>query len=72
MPWSDRREILEMALPSNPLFHLSAAFDAAPATVINAVREFNLEGVIAKRRSSFYEPGKRSGRWIKHRVLTGQ
>lgn len=70
--WTDRREILATALPSNPLFHLSATFDADPATVIKAVREFNLEGVIAKRKTSIYEPGKRSGAWIKHRVLTGQ
>lgn len=27
-----------------------------------------LEGVVAKRRSSFYEPGRRSGAWVKLRV----
>ena len=71
-PWTDLRQILATTLPSNPLFHLSATFDADPITVIKAVREFNLEGVIAKRKTSIYEPGKRSGAWIKHRVLTGQ
>lgn len=36
------------------------------------MREFNLEGVIAKRKTSIYEPGKRTDAWVKHRVLTGQ
>ena len=27
-----------------------------------------LEGVIAKRRDSLYEPGRRSGSWVKMRV----
>jgi len=31
-----------------------------------------LEGVIGKQRDSVYEPGKRSGAWIKHRVNLGQ
>jgi ATP-dependent DNA ligase len=31
-----------------------------------------LEGVIGKQRESVYEPGKRSGAWIKHRVNLGQ
>jgi ATP-dependent DNA ligase len=37
-----------------------------------AVREQRLEGVVGKRRDSIYEPGKRSGLWIKHRVNLGQ
>ena len=30
-----------------------------------AVRRLNLEGVVAKRRESTYEPGRRSGAWVK-------
>src|SRR5262249_50419241 len=30
------------------------------------------EGIIAKRRDSLYEPGKRSGAWLKYRVHKGQ
>jgi ATP-dependent DNA ligase len=36
--------------------------------MITAVRSQNLEGLVAKRRVSFYEPGKRSGAWVKLRV----
>jgi DNA ligase D-like protein (predicted ligase) len=74
-PWVERREILQAILPSNPLLRLSDSFDSSQtnaAAVIKTVREFNLEGAIAKRRDSFYEPGKRSGAWIKQRIYQGQ
>jgi ATP-dependent DNA ligase len=32
------------------------------------VKAQGLEGVIAKRRDSLYEPGRRSGAWAKMRV----
>jgi hypothetical protein len=54
-------------LPSNSLLRPSGSSDSSQtdaATIIKTVREFNLEGAIAKRRSSFYEPGKRTGAWI--------
>ncbi len=37
-----------------------------------AVREQGLEGIIGKRKDSVYQPGTRSGAWIKHRVNRGQ
>jgi ATP-dependent DNA ligase len=37
-----------------------------------AVREQQLEGIVGKQKDSAYEPGKRSGAWIKHRVNLGQ
>ena len=39
---------------------------------MQAVREQGLEGVIAKRRDSLYQAGKRSGAWVKMRVNRGQ
>lgn len=72
MKWHERRAILARALPSHPLLHLSASLESEAKTVIKAITEMNLEGVIAKRRESCYEPGKRTGAWIKHRLLSGQ
>ena len=40
--------------------------------VLAAVREQGLEGIVGKRRDSIYEPGKRSGARIKHRLNLGQ
>ncbi|RPI57401.1 MAG: hypothetical protein EHM55_01900 [Acidobacteria bacterium] len=40
--------------------------------VIQAVAQVGLEGVVAKRRDSRYEPGKRSGAWQKLKVKQRQ
>jgi ATP-dependent DNA ligase len=40
--------------------------------MLSVVREQGLEGIVAKRRDSLYEPGKRTGAWIKYRVNRGQ
>jgi len=40
--------------------------------VAAAVRQQQLEGVIGKRKDSPYQPGKRTGAWIKYRVNQGQ
>jgi bifunctional non-homologous end joining protein LigD len=36
--------------------------------VLEAIRAHGLEGVVAKRRTSPYEPGKRTGAWLKVRA----
>ena len=40
--------------------------------MLTFVREHGVEGVVAKRRVSIYQPGKRSGLWAKHRINLGQ
>jgi bifunctional non-homologous end joining protein LigD len=47
-------------------------FEAAPKDLLSAVREQGLEGIIGKRKDSLYQPGKRSGTWIKYRANRGQ
>jgi bifunctional non-homologous end joining protein LigD len=41
-------------------------------TLIKSVKAQGLEGLIAKRRDSQYEPGERSGAWQKMRINQGQ
>ena len=38
----------------------------------SGVRKLGLEGVVGKRIDSAYEPGERSGAWIKHRTNVEQ
>jgi ATP-dependent DNA ligase len=38
----------------------STPFGVKPAELIRAAKELQFEGVIAKRKGSLYEPGKRS------------
>lgn len=39
-----------------PVIHCRP-LDAKPADLIRAAKELELEGIIAKRKDSFYEPG---------------
>ena len=69
--YEERRKLLESVTLPAPRLILSTAFDDGPA-LIAATAEQGLEGVIAKRRASKYQPGVRSTDWIKHahRALT--
>ena len=67
-----RRELLAKLSFTNPRIATSE-FLAVPAeTMLAAVKEQGLEGVVAKRKESLYEAGERSGAWVKHRVNSGQ
>jgi ATP-dependent DNA ligase len=40
--------------------------------MIRIAKEFGFEGIVAKRKDSIYESGKRTGAWVKYRVNRGQ
>ena len=42
------------------------------ADLVQSVKAQGLEGLVAKRRDSRYEPGLRSGAWLKMRLNRGQ
>jgi bifunctional non-homologous end joining protein LigD len=73
VPLETRRKVLNDALVSvgDPI-RLSEAFETAPADLIRVAQEQSLEGIIAKRKDSLYESGKRSGVWLKYRINRGQ
>jgi len=71
LPLKERRDILEHVLPTNHRVSLSVVVSRL-ADIVRFVREHRLEGVVAKEADSLYEPGKRSGRWMKHRINQGQ
>ena len=68
-PFSSRRELLEdlITAPKDPI-RLSPLLKAPTGQILDAVRKLGLEGVVGKRIDSVYEPGERSGAWIKHRT----
>ncbi len=62
-PLSDRRATLErLDLPERCA--LSPVYPDG-AALWEATRAHDLEGVVAKRRTSFYQPGRRSPDWVK-------
>jgi ATP-dependent DNA ligase len=73
-PLKVRRELLRttvMPTLAEPI-RFSETLEAAPRELVHAVREQGLEGIVAKRLDSRYEPGRRSGTWVKMRVNKGQ
>ena len=50
----------------------SPVLDASLPELIRSVKAHGLEGLVAKRSDSRYEPGQRSGAWQKMRVNQGQ
>jgi DNA ligase D-like protein (predicted ligase) len=72
-PLEKRRTLLRStAMPRMPVAHFSESFHVTADQMVSAVRSQGLEGVVAKRRNSFYEPGRRSGAWVKMRIGGGQ
>jgi DNA ligase D-like protein (predicted ligase) len=73
-PLSERKKRLEeRVLPAlaEPVRY-AAPFAADLSDLIHAVKGAGLEGLVAKRIDSGYEPGLRTGAWQKMRVYRGQ
>lgn len=73
-PLSVRRELLrQRVLPKlgEPVRH-SPELNAGLPHLSDSVRARGLEGLVAKRLDSPYEPGQRSGAWQKMRLNQGQ
>jgi ATP-dependent DNA ligase len=51
---------------------LSESPEASPKDLVRVAKEFGFEGIVAKRKESVYESGKRSRAWVKYRVNRGQ
>jgi len=69
-----RRRLLEKRILTGltePI-HYASELKADLADLVHSVKLQGLEGLVAKRRSSRHEPGRRSGAWRKMRVNRGQ
>ena len=64
----ERRIVPKLADPARFMGELEAPL----RDLIHSVKAHGLEGLVAKRRNSRYEPGLRSGAWMKMRVNRGQ
>ena len=64
-PYDERRRLLaDLVAPDDPRIVVAEAFDDG-AALLAGTEAAGLEGVVAKRRSSRYQPGVRSADWIK-------
>ena len=70
-PLDERRAALQKIVAGSDV-EFSAELPGDADAVIQAVSEVGLEGVVAKRRDSRYEAGKRTGAWQKLKVRLRQ
>jgi bifunctional non-homologous end joining protein LigD len=70
---TQRRQLLdEVLVNAHDPVRVSAILRANARDLVRAVQEQGLEGLIAKRSSSKYETGERSGTWLKYKINRGQ
>jgi len=73
LPLIERHKLLNLLVKlKSERIRISRQFEVTVNDMLVAVREQKLEGVVAKRKDSLYEAGKRPGSWIKYRVNRGQ
>jgi DNA ligase D-like protein (predicted ligase) len=72
LPLKERLSLLKNVIALSERVQLSEHFAGPVSKFATAVRQMGGEGVVAKRLSSRYEPGKRSGAWSKKRINIGQ
>ena len=72
MPYTDRRRLLEALVPSGGCWQVPAWHQGDGDALLEAARRRGLEGLVAKRLQSRYEPGKRSPNWRKVKIRREQ
>ncbi len=68
LPLSERRQILQSVLVPADHIAISEVSDQTASQMLKFVQSHGLEGIVAKRADSVYQPGLRTGLWTKYRV----
>ena len=73
LPLASRKELLRQVCGAagDPIRY-SGELGGKPAALLHEVKRHGLEGLIGKQANSVYEPGRRSGAWIKLKSLNEQ
>ncbi len=64
LPLTTRKELLAALVKDIEIFQVSESFDDGPG-LYQQMLQRNLEGVVAKRKDSPYQPGARNSDWLK-------
>ncbi len=65
VPLVERKAILRDLVTPGPAIQIVDFVEAAGTTMFQAAANLGLEGIVAKRLNSRYEPGRRSQSWLK-------
>jgi DNA ligase D-like protein (predicted ligase) len=72
LPLLERRAILASVVEPGEHVALSQVSERPAAEMLRFVKDHGLEGVVAKRSDSVYQPGQRTGLWSKYRIDLSQ
>ena len=72
VPLEDRKRLLRSVLKDQPRVRFAAHVEGEGIAFYEASAAQELEGVIAKRRRSTYQPGRRSPDWLKLKIRPEQ
>ena len=73
LPLQQRKQLVqELIGPLGPTVRYSGNIDADSPRLMQQMRALGLEGLIAKKRDSLYESGRRSGAWVKFKWTNEQ
>jgi bifunctional non-homologous end joining protein LigD len=67
-PLEARRARLPALVSEDGVIRLSRDLPGSATDIVKALRTAGIEGVIAKRRDSTYQPGERSSDWVKFKL----
>lgn len=72
LPLIERKELLEKILPKSNVIQFCDHVDTEGKSLFREMKKMNLEGMIAKRKESKYQIGKRTTDWLKIKNVQGQ
>ncbi len=72
LPYADRRRLLAALELDGPSWRTPSHREGDGAALLEASAAQGLEGIVAKRLDSVYEPGRRSSAWIKVKIRPSQ
>lgn len=72
LPYEERRAKLQQLVAPGPAWWVTEAWTGGGRELLEVMRERGMEGLIAKRLGSRYEPGRRSTAWRKLKVREQQ
>jgi bifunctional non-homologous end joining protein LigD len=65
LPYAERRRLLRELELQGPYWRTPAHHEGDGAALLEATKELGVEGIVAKKLDSVYEPGRRSSCWLK-------
>jgi bifunctional non-homologous end joining protein LigD len=68
LPYEERRALLRELVSDGPSWRVPPHAVGSGEPTISVSKQFQLEGVVAKRVDSRYEPGRRSTNWLKYKL----